>query len=231
MTRSLWINSESDETLRIRIYLGDWLIDAKGNEQFLEPDTVDHSLCRWVTVSPLILSIPPRSSRQVFYEISIPADEASEGSYWGMIFIEKEPPPVKRRKVEEGRSSVAIRAIVRYGLRLLLTVPGTEIREARFISSEAGLTEKGVEISALLRNNGNIYLRPHVWLELRDLSGMTVYSAEHRELTVLPKSKRDFTFELRELNLPPGRYTALIIADYDAPNLIAAQAEIEIKEK
>lgn len=227
-TRVLWVSNESDQTIRITAYLGDWLIDAKGNEEYLDPGTAERSLCNWVTVSPSVFSIPAQSSRQVFYEVSVPEDTALEGSYWGMIFIEKEPPPATRRKAEEGKPSVAIRAIVRYGVRLLLTVPGTEIREARFISSEASLTEEGVKVSALLRNDGNIFLRPLVWLELRDVAGEVVHSENHRLLTVLPESEREYSFGLSGLELSAGKYVAIVFADIGMPNLIGAQCDVEV---
>jgi|GEM_PF-1363884 len=227
-TRALWVNNDSDETIRITAYLGDWIMDAKGNEDYLEPGTIERSLCSWVTVSPSVFSIAAHSSHQVFYEVSVPEDTALEGSYWGMIFIEKEPPPVARRDADEGRPSVAIRAIVRYGVRLLLTVPGTEIRQAGFISSAATPTEEGFTLTALLRNDGNIYLRPLVWLELRDVAGEVIHSENHRLLTVLPENEREYSFDLSGLQLSAGKYVAIVFADIGMPNLIGAQCDIEV---
>ena len=55
-----------------------------------------------------------------------------------------------------------------------------------------------------------------------------MYSTEHMRLTVLPDCVREYKFELRNLTLPPGKYYALVIADYGAPTLVAAQAELEV---
>ena len=111
-----------------------------------------------------------------------------------------------------------------------MTIQGTEQKQAKFTTAKTvALETGGLGFIAALENQGNTYLRPEVWLEVRDISGITLYTESHRTITLLPEVERDYKFELRDLNIPPGRYIALIIADYGGQSLVAAQAEIEVE--
>jgi hypothetical protein len=79
-----------------------------------------------------------------------------------------------------------------------------------------------------MQNNSNIYLRPKVWIELRDSTGEVVYTLEHEEQTVLPETARDFVFELRDLPIESGEYLVMVIADYGVQTFIAAQGRVDL---
>ena len=222
------VTNDSEEPAHLKVYLGDWNDVAKGS-QYFDPGELPRRLSRWMQVSPSRLTGPPGGSEKVYYEIAMPEDPNLAGSYWGMVFVEGMPRPSKVLPEESEGVSVSLKIITRYAVKVYVTVPETEIRQAAFTGAKVLPVKGGFDMTATLENEGNIYLKPHVWLELRDQTGMTVYSEDHLLVTLLAESKSDYTFELRDLNLTPGRYTALIIADYDAPHLVATQAEIEIK--
>ncbi len=226
----VYATNQKKETVHLKVYLGDWRQTEKG-AVFLKLGEEPQSLSKWMRVSPAQLTIPPGGSEKVYFEIAMPEDPDLSGSYWGVFFVEGQPQSTSLESGQAEGPTVGITSIFRFGIKAYVTIPGTEIRQATFPGAKVSPVKGGFDMTATLENQGNIYLKPYVWLELRDQTGITVYSEAHLLKTVLPKSKRDYTFELRKLNLPPGRYTALIIADYDAPNLIAAQAEIEVKGK
>lgn len=220
--------------LSIEAYLGDWTHTKGGLELRNEVGTHLRSLGSWMRLSPPQLTIVPGQSESVYYQISVPFTPGLAGSYWGVLFVGQNP--VAQQLEADGTSSdaefaIGIRLLMRFAVIIYVTIEDTEIRTANFESSTIRREDGKLRISATFVNQGNTYLRPVTWLELRDSSGMTVYTEEHVPFTVLPGLKREVSFELADLKLPPGRYTALIIADYDAPNLIAAQAEIEIEGK
>lgn len=218
-------NSGEDE-VRLRAYLGDWRTTPDGMEYFA-PGEFARGAAAWMQLSPTQLAIPPGGSERIYYEIAVPEDTALAGSYWAMIFVEDAiAPPVPPDGSEQPQ--MAIRTLLRYGVQVYVTIPGTEIRDAVFTGTGLVQVEGGFDLSATIENRGNIHLRPTTWLELRNTEGETVYSAEHMRLTVLPGCTREYLFELRNLTLHPGKYFALVIADYGAPTLVAAQAELEV---
>lgn len=222
-------NNES-EPIDIRIYPGDWLQTVDG-EQFLEVGEVSNSMTEWMLVTPSQLTIPPGGSEDIYFEIKVPDDPTLTGSYWGIFFVEGMPKPSADNPPVTDAPTLGIKIILRHGIKVYVTIPGTEQKQAKFTTARTFVPETGgLDFIATLENLGNTYLRPEVWLEIRDIGGITLYTESHRTITLLPEVERDYKFELRDLNIPPGRYIALIIADYGAQSLVAAQAEIEVKE-
>ena len=123
---------------------------------------------------------------------------------------------------------VGIAVAFRYAVQIFTTIKDTEIKNVTFRSLNLARTEKGINARAVLENLGNVYLRPKVWFELRDTEGKTAYRKDYIEQTLLPESARDYIFKLDDLSVAPGRYLAMVIADYGAEKLIAAQQVLDI---
>jgi hypothetical protein len=219
--------NSGEEEVRLRAYLGDWRTTPDGMEYFA-PGEFPRGAATWMKLSPSQLALPPGGSERIYYEIAVPEDATLAGSYWAMIFVEDASAQPLAPPEGEEQPQMAIRTLLRYGVQVFVTIPGTEIRGAVFTGTGLAPVEGGFDLSATIENRGNIHLRPTTWLELRSAAGDTVYSAEHMRLTVLPGCTREYKFELRHLTLPPGKYYALVIADYGAPTLVAAQAELEV---
>ncbi len=221
--------NEESEPVNLKIYLGDWLQTETG-EQYLDVGEVENSLSQWMRVSPSYVTIPPGGEERIYYEIKIPDDETLTGSYWGIFFVEEESQKTNVEDDEDNKPTIGLNIVLRHGIKVYVTIPGTDEPKAKFVKA---WTEKppegGLDFYATFENMGNTYLRPDVWIELRDQTGESVFSDSHRTLTILPGVKRDYKFELRDLDLPKGRYSALIIADYGVLSLIGAQAEIEVE--
>jgi len=220
--------------LSVDAYLGDWTHTESALLFKNETNTHPRSLGKWMRLSPHQLAIAPGGSERVYYTISVPPDLALAGSYWGVLFVGQSPIPALPRasaREPDQQFSLGLRILMRFAVVVYVTIADTGIRKAGFVSTQVRSAKGALTVSATLANDGNTYLRPNTWLELRDQTGATVYSLEHAPYTVLPGLKREVTFEVKNLNIPAGGYTALVIADYDAPSLIAAQAEIEVKGK
>jgi len=229
---SIGVTNLSSEPMTLRIYAGDWTRitgDSSGYVFDDEGGNEPRSFLDWMTFSPDRMTLQPGEWRDVQYEIRIPNQGDLEGSYWGVIFIEETPDVLPEQGLEEPDvMRVGILTVFRYAVQIYVTVVGTEVREVTFDSINFEQAQDGIDVTAVIENLGNIYMRPKVWLELRDTSGNVVYSQEHIRQTLLPESLRDYKFEIRELSIEPGVYLAIVIADYDSPTLIAAQGRIEI---
>ena len=229
-TGSIRVYNEDAETAHVKIYLGDWR-QVEENEQYLNVGEGQHSISQWMQLSPKHLSIKPNHWEKTQYEIQVPDDETLSGSYWGIIFVEEmksEEPKVVPN--ENGIPTLGVNVVFRYGIKIYTTFPEADECEAAFVDAQTIPVEGGgLDLAAIFENQGNTYLRPFVWLEVRDESGKTIIKEDHQRQTVLPGIKRRYKFSLHDMNIPAGKYTALIIADYSAPLLIAAQAEIEVE--
>jgi hypothetical protein len=233
-TGSIGVLNSSSEPISLRIYTGDWVRipgDVSGYEFDEERGNEPRSFLEWLTFSPERMSLQPDERRDVQYEIRVPQDHELEGSYWGVIFIEEVPTgEASDDTAEPEELRVGITTVFRYAVQIYVTVEGTEVREVTFNSIDFAQDGNTITATAVVENLGNVYMRPQVWIELRDTMGDVVYSREHIRQTLLPESAREYAFELTDLDVDPGTYLAMIIADYGAPSLIAAQGRIELTE-
>ncbi|MCX6646883.1 MAG: hypothetical protein NTY09_11120 [bacterium] len=226
------VTNISDESINIRIYAGDWVRvsgQTSGYSFDLPTGNEDRSLTEWLIFSPERMTIEPGETKDIRFEINVPVDINLNGSYWAVIFIEnvpvEEPGDMTPRP---DAMQVGISVAFRYALQIYTTIEGTEIRNVTFRSLDIAQAEQGLDITAILENLGNIYLRPEVWLELRDTAGEVVYRQDYIDQTLLPESARNYIFEVRDLSVAPGRYLAMVIADYGATTLIAAQQVLDL---
>ena len=220
--------NEKPKSATLKIYLGDWMQTDDG-EQFPDAGTQPRSIADWMQIYPNQVTLPAGASERIYFQVKVPDDPNLSGSYWGIFFVEGEPSADEDNLARGEKANIGMNIIVRHGIKVYVTIPNTEERKAAFVAAwtEQG-KEGGLNFISTFENQGNTYLRPTIWLELRDWTGSVVYTQQYKTLSVLPGIKRDCTFELKGLNIPRGRYIGLIIADYGAMNLIAAQAEIEV---
>jgi sporulation-control protein spo0M len=237
VTGSIPVTNTSEIQLALVMYTGD-LVPLKEDtsdytyaegEYAEEGVAFNRSLKDWIIFSPERMTLEPGETREVTFEIDVPDDSELEGSYWAVIFIERIPEEEPEITAQgEGEIGIGIRTIFRYALNIFATIEGTETREATFTAFNMQGAENGFDAIATMQNNSNIYLRPKVWIELRDSTGEVVYTLEHEEQTVLPETARDFVFELRDLPIESGEYLVMVIADYGVQTFIAAQGRVDL---
>ncbi len=227
ITARFSVSNQSEETIVLRIYCGDW-IRVQGEitryEFDIERGNEVRSFLEWMTFSPDQMELGPNEMQEVISEVNFPDDPSLEGSYWGVVFVEEIPQVAPPGEIPEDEAfQVGILTIFRYAVKIYATFEGTEIRDASFLDLLIDQVEGGFDINAAFENSGNIFMRPEVWLEIRDTAGDVVYQQTHIRQTVLPESTREYVFELRDLSLEPGTYLVMVIADYDGPSLVGAQ--------
>lgn len=233
VTTSIKVTNLSDRAKVLRVYGGDWVRVREGITDYVfeeEPGQEVRSLLPWMIFSPDQIELEAGETREVYCEVEVPEDPALEGSYWGVIFIQDVPLAEPGFPAPSNNSmNVGINTIFRYAVKIFATIEGTEVREGSFTDLFIEQVADGFDVTAVFDNPGNIYMRPKAWLEVRDTAGNSIYQQEHIRQTILPESTHEYKFELEGLSLTPGSYLVMVIADYGASTLIAAQARMEIK--
>ena len=189
-----------------------------------------------MTFSPAQLELAGGEVGFINYELVIPADSALDGSYWGAIAINKaatEGEITKRIETpqDDSRFGVGIKLQFEYVVIVYATIEGTENKSATFETITAEAHEGKIDIKATFENLGNVYLKPQVWMEVMDAAGQIVLKTEIVKQVVLPQDKQDFAFAIDQADMSPGEYLVMVIADYGVPQMIAAQARINITEQ
>src|SRR5690606_9018176 len=120
-----------------------------------------------------------------------------------------------------------VRVANRIGVRVL-NAPAS-------LPSDGGLAEvrasqsDSVRVEMLFRNTGPAPVELHGTLEIRDLAGTAVVSAQVGPLGVLPAHARRLTTTLPAL--PPGDYLAVPVLDFGAEWLAAGQALLTVRRR
>ncbi len=235
---SIEVSSNSEKPVTLRVFIGE-VVRVAGNvtDYNLSDETgkEPRSLVPWMKFSPDQLTIQPGEKQFVSFEGTMPADSPLDGSYWCAIFIEGVPSEEDVAKMveeeQEGEKKmprIGIKTVFRFATKIYATIPGTEMLDCKFSALALDKATGGFDARAVFENAGNVFVRPKVWLEMRDVAGEVAYTQEHNEITVLPESAREFKFEVRGVDIPEGEYLLMVIADYGGPKLVAAQAKVDI---
>lgn len=161
--------------------------DDSGTAKFLNTPTED--LASWISIAKDPIIIQPGERAEVPFDVNVPTN-ADPGGHYGVIFFGDQP------NAPAGGSAVAVTSKI--AMLLILRVEGA-INESALVSEfKAGPTKSftrlPVEFDLRIANNGNVHVRPHGNVTVRNSIGGTsvVLSLNDSRGAVLPKSDRLF---------------------------------------
>lgn len=230
VTQLIPLRSEVDEVQQVRIWMGDWTRDSLGGNQILEHKSTPNSCGGRVTVFPSNLQLGPRATEYVRVTYDPPANP-DEGC-WAIVLSETVRPPAQ---IDAERSaSITINTIV--GVKVYV--------HAANATQNAEVISAGVEafwlplnppsrdstiarqVAVRLANTGTAHLIVKSQVEIRDESSAIVERLKGDDAYLTPDAFRDILIRLPQLRR--GRYAAVILLDYGADEISAAQVEFEI---
>lgn len=185
---------------RVIGYLGDWTITRKGKLEFYQAGSRENSASSWLVYSPSEVTVLPGRTHAIRVTVSVPKD-ASPGEHITALFVEPRPDDIK---FEPNKKQVRVK--FRLAAVFYIMVP-TLTQDASLENLKAEANEKAVIVTPLLKNRGNIHVRPAYSIKLLDRSGIVVAGyPEAESLPVLAGSETEIPV-LIETALPPGSYS------------------------
>jgi hypothetical protein len=177
-----------------------------------------NSIVPWITPLPQF-TLVPQQIQKLPLNLKIPAN-AAPGGYYGVIRFSGQPPGINS-------SGVSLSASV--GVLVFLRVNGTA-KESMSIQQFTTLGDNGkqnwlfegipVNLSVLVKNNGNLFEQPGGQAVVTDMFGKTIGAVEFNEGQnyVLPATARRFTEPLDNTIVSGkflfGKYTAKLTVTY-----------------
>ncbi|MBU1146924.1 MAG: hypothetical protein KKD11_01070 [Candidatus Omnitrophica bacterium] len=226
-TYTFYVRNRGDETIALKVYTGDFWIQVDGKELFLDPGEVERTCATWLEVAPEELELAPDESRAIRFKIKVPAEK--KGTYWGMVFVEQiSKPTIKTAK--KGDHQFNILSFQRVGVRIFENAPGAEKSEGKINAVNVRWDKENefFKIGLVFENEGEILLKCKGTIEVKDMTGETVATAELQEFNSYPLAARTREIFIKE-TLPPGQYTALAVVDYGEEYLVAGETVFEVK--
>jgi len=224
---TFWVRNRGEETIALKVYVGDFWIEPDGKEAFLDPGTVGRSCSKWIAVSPEEFELAPDESKAVRFEISVPPEKT--GSYWGMVFVEQTNKPTIKT-AQKGQQQFNILSFQRVGVRVFEDTPGSRPGEGKVINVSVGegLKDEFLRVALTMENKGDMLLKCKGTIDIKDDKGETVESLTVSEFNCYPMSKRIVSSSIKDKVLKAGHYSALAVIDYGADFLIAGEAVFDV---
>ena len=227
LVRVFPIRSTLDSTQQIQLSVMDWQRDSLGANVFQPFGTHPASCKDKLDVFPLTLQLAPGAVEYV--RVTYTGRQLPDPGCWALIVAERVRPPVA---APQGAS---VNINMRTGVKLYVHA-SDETPRGEVISAdvESGFDRTSATDSTFYRqvavrfaNTGTAHLRMQVQLEIRDVSTQLVARVPGPEVYLTPEAFRDILVRL-PATLPRGRYVAVMLLDYGADEITAAQVEFEI---
>jgi hypothetical protein len=207
----LTLSSDSNDKVRVRAELLDFLIDQNQTPQF-EPRLSSESefSCRdWLSINPVETEIDSGKQVNVRYTVRVPANAASPRGYHCAIGFSTLPTDVQV-------GSAGIKAAVQVVSAVYVTSgsPGIEaqFKELRLVHGNPG--DKSPWIGEVVLENYSLtHFRPVGELSVLDREGRVVESAPLTPLPALPKREQRYVVPFTS-DLPPATYTLRARVDF-----------------
>ncbi len=192
-------------------------VDAAGG-QFT---TVARSDGDWITVTPQKFTIDPGKRQQVSFTVHVPQTGVT-GTYWGAILIQGSPREIQRQ-------GTTVLAVERFGVKVYVTITGTEIKSGRVTDVRVAALNP-LTVTVTFENTGNVQLRPTGSIAVISQRGETMRKISIEQFPVLPGATAVVTVKDTSAKpLPPGIYLARAAIDYGGATEVGGQRAFRVK--
>lgn len=234
-TGVLELRNTSNESAEIKIYQEDVKINNDGStryQQTTRSNTHSRSNAGWVNLGVDRITLAPKEKRTITYSLQIPNKSELNGSYWSTLMLE----PVSKNSNEsqlaaapKDQPSLTIKQKMRYAVQVLTHISGnTGKAELAFMPPKIEKLAKGRILNVDIKNSGNRYSRPNVWLDVFNESGKKLKRLQADNHGLYAGEKEGFKIELAALQ--PGQYKALLAAeDNNTGQIFGSDINLTIK--
>ncbi len=227
---SFLVKNTGDDAQEITVALNDYMRTPTGENQFLPAGTLPQSLEPFVSFSPATFGLEAGETQEVQFEIAIPDNVT--GAHWVMFLVRENAPVATNELGIEGQSGgFGFNASVSFGIRVRQLDPTTVLADGRISQVAVLLPDEAdglINIEFMFENTGTTFLQPEGVVEIRDTAGQTVASVPVEVFRILPGARRILSVELQD-TLPPGKYVALAVIDFDGDFLVAGQSVFTVE--
>ena len=192
---------------QMTLQLGKANFVAKGEEgevELIDEAAPLYSLSPYFSLSQPTLSIAPRSTAEMQYVLSVPAD-AEPGGRYGSITFE-----TIANKLPSGQSGAVVKQ--RLAALVFLRVNGAaneQLSIASFATDKTFFEYGPVNFTTRVKNLGNVHEKPTGEIVVRNMFGFKTATVKLNEQQIIPQAIRKLDSKLNR-HLLLGKYTATL---------------------
>ena len=227
---SILIKNDSPEPQQAKVYQSDYLFSYDGTSNYADPGSTPRSNARWIAFSPSFVVVPPGGTASVNYTVAVPESlgrSAPAGSYWSMLMVEGIPSDAPESSLKKNdRPELGLRQTLRYGIQIATHIAGTGKRSVKFLGARLmRVGGVGTVLQVDVENNGTLWFRPEVYVELFDAAGTSHGKFAGQRFRMYPGTSVRQQIDLH--TIPAGKYKALVVVDAGGDDVFGAQYMLE----
>ncbi len=194
----------------VRIYQTDYLYNYYDQTFYDEPGTGNgnkRSNTSWIEYSPKTVILKAKESSNVDFQITVPAADSINGTYWSVLMVEGVSP------IDPNQTGqLSIRTVTRYAVQLIneVTLRGTgklTFMEPTLVKE----SENSLFLAVDIMNDGDRFIAPELNMELYDEEGNLAKKLTLEKKGIFPETSVRYKFNLE--GIPSKKtYTAMIVA-------------------
>lgn len=199
--------SDRDVSEMVDLKLCDYWCNSDGQHFFEDSGKQARSNASWIKLGSHREVVNPGETRDIYFTINVPQDNALKGSYWSVLLIE---PSDALQTLSESEHGFQLHIKVRYAFHIVSNVgQGTPALKI----ANKGLQEingKKYFIADVV-NTGDWFLNPKLAVKFLDKQGKLAKSLETQTERLYPGSSVRYLAD--SADIPDGKYTAFLLLD------------------
>jgi hypothetical protein len=231
---TITIKNLTDAPQQAKVTARDYRFTAAGTNAFDSPGSHVRSNAEWMSFRPSRLTLPPRGTAEVEYDVSVPEAAAlpdstgARGTYWSVLMVE----PIARGSAEstlpavEDQHAFGVRQVTRFGVQIATHLSSSTSPDVAVESADLVAEGDRRVLSVDLENRGAGMTRPTLDLEVYDANGQVVLRKEAPASRLYPKTSIRHRLPLEGLS--DGRYEALVVVDAGGERVVGAQYTLDL---
>lgn len=196
------VRNSSGSPVHVVASMVDFGLKENGDYLFAAPGTKPYSVMKWASINPREFDVPPDTTEQVRFTISVPASPDLSGEYSGIVFFQTRP----MRRAE------SVMVSVRVATKIYATIPHTVKIDGAIAKMTAGNAAGGEQYRVLFKNMGNAHLYLNGTVQIRKGDDLLQTIPMQKEMLVERGGER--LIQVQGNALPPGKYQVVAIVDY-----------------
>jgi len=228
---SILVKNDSREPQQAKVYQTDYLFSYDGTSNYADPGTTARSNARWVSFSPSFVVVQPGGTASINYTVAVPESlgrAAPAGSYWSMLMVEgvANDAPESSLGKKSDRPELGLRQTLRYGIQIATHIAGTGRRSVKFLGARLMMVAGvGTVLQVDVENNGSLWFRPDVYVELFDSAGTSHGRFAGQKFRMYPGTSVRQQIDLHTIRA--GKYKALVVVDAGGDDVFGAHYMLE----
>jgi hypothetical protein len=232
-TKTIRVSNDTRKKMAFQILFQDYAVSDDGDNDVPKSKYEMYSLSKYILVSPTLIELNPRESKNISVTVDIPPGDSMAISMWTMMEIDQ---LLDREKLElpdlsKNTIGMGVKNSFGFGISIFQNPPNVIVSNVEIIDFKFNKkTDKSPsEIFTKVKNMGSGISYSLYYLELTNLVTGKVTKMKVKQFPIFPGYKKDFSTKLPD-DLEKGPYSVMAVLDFgNKEELQTAELEFTIE--